>query len=80
MRLTDKQNEIVQNLLERWGRPFITRDTNEIKEATGILYSAKSLANADSLKEGPDGKIRLGRKVIYPSENFFKWFVAKMEM
>ena len=76
--LSEKQEKLVAELEERWGLPYVTRDTEEIRRATGLIYSKKSLANLDSLGEGPAGKFNYGRRVAYPSRAFFEWVVGKM--
>lgn len=50
--------------------PIISRD--HVSEILGGVISAKTLANLDSEGKGPK-RIRVGRKVIYLTDDFLKW-------
>lgn len=51
--------------------PFISRDA--LEKITGGLISAKYLANLDCAGKGPEGRIRIGRKIAYPTPKAIKW-------
>ena len=48
-----------------------TRDVASSK--LGGLLGAKTLANIDNRGEGPDKKIRMGKKVLYERDDFIDW-------
>jgi len=60
---------------EKWSCPFVARQ--EIRVFTGGAVSEKTMANLDSQGEGPEGRFRIGRKVLYPVENLIKWLEAR---
>lgn len=66
-------------LERRWGSPLVSRDQQTLDRATGGLINAKTLANLDSKGMGPRGRLRMGRKVAYPSHEFFVWLVASLK-
>lgn len=51
--------------------PYITRNTLEL--ITGGLITAKYLANLDCAGKGPEGRVRVGRKIAYPTLNAVRW-------
>jgi hypothetical protein len=50
--------------------PVISRD--HVERLLGGIISSKSLANLDSLGEGPK-RMRVGRKVAYRTEDLLEW-------
>ena len=50
--------------------PMISRD--HVEELLGGVISSKTLANLDSLGEGPK-RMRVGRKVAYLTEDLLEW-------
>ena len=59
---------LFSDLAARWPSAFVAR--TEIEKFTGGLISEKYLANLDCGGKGPAGRIRCGRKVVYPIKNF----------
>ncbi|EMG37138.1 hypothetical protein PCS_01974 [Desulfocurvibacter africanus PCS] len=57
---------------------FIARA--EVPTLLGGMVSAKTLANADSQLEGPEGSFRCGRKVVYPKESLLRWLRPRLAM
>lgn len=57
---------------------FIARA--EVSTQLGGMVSAKTLANADSQLEGPEGSFRCGRKVVYPKEALLEWLRPRLAM
>lgn len=43
----------------------------------GFIIDQKTLRNVDSRGDGPAGAIRIGRKVVYNTENLLLWIVQK---
>jgi len=69
--------EILKAGWQNWPAPVVAR--SEISTFTGGLLSSRSLANLDSLKKGPGGKVRLGRNVGYEKAALIKWLSARLE-
>lgn len=64
----------LEELLAAWP-PVLARD--RIAEYTGGLICPKSLANLDSLGQGPSRRVKLGRRVGYPARDFAVWFLER---
>lgn len=69
--------EILEKGWESWPSPVIAR--SEIGTFTGGLIAPRSLANLDSLRKGPGGKVRLGRSVGYEKAALIEWLTARLE-
>jgi hypothetical protein len=65
----------LQGLAHKWPSAIVSRD--EIGRFSGGAVSARYLANLDSKKRGPKGRIRIGRKVAYPVAELVKWLEAR---
>lgn len=66
---------IFQGMAEKWPSAFVAR--TEVPAFTGGLMSEKYQANLDSLGKGPDGAIRVGRKIAYPVKNYVEWLEGR---
>lgn len=65
-----------QKLARNWPSPIVSR--TEIAKFSGGLLTPRTLANLDSLNEGPP-RGRCGRKVFYPVDELVKWLAARSE-
>ena len=54
--------------------PLISRD--HVEKLLGGVISSKTLANYDSLGEGPK-RMRVGRKVVYKTEHLLEWLAQR---
>lgn len=61
----------------RWPSNYVAR--SEVGRFTGGILNPRSMANLDSKKKGPQGRIRVGRKIAYPVENLIAWLEEKAE-
>lgn len=68
---------LFQELAAKWPSAFVAR--TEAEQFTGGLIGEKYLANLDSAGKGPAGRIRCGRKIVYPVTNFIKWLEDRSE-
>jgi len=66
-----KNNVDLSQLAEKWPSAIVSRD--KVEDFSGGAIKAKYLANLDSQGEGPKGRFRVGRKIVYPVRNFVKW-------
>lgn len=64
-----------QLMADQWPSPFVARQ--EVERFTGGIVNHKYLANLDSQGLGPEGRIRVGRKIAYPVREFVKWLEAR---
>lgn len=68
---------IFSELAAKWPSAFVAR--TEAEKFTGGMIGEKYLANLDSAGKGPAGRIRCGRKVVYPVAAFILWLEARSE-
>lgn len=69
---------IFSELAAKWPSAWVARTS--AKEFSGGLISEKHLANLDCANKGPAGRIRIGRKIVYPVQEFIKWLEARSEV
>lgn len=62
---------LFQGLAAKWPSTVVAR--TEVENFTGGLMSEKYQANLDSQGKGPEGRIRIGRKIAYPVNNYIRW-------
>lgn len=60
-----------------WPSPIVSR--TEISKFSGGLLSPRTLANLDSLGDGPP-RGRCGRKVFYPVDSLVAWLEARSKV
>lgn len=65
-----------KDLAQNWPSPIVARE--EIGRFTGGAYRPRTLANLDSLGQGPP-RIRIGRKVCYPIPGLINWLKSRKE-
>jgi len=64
-------SQIFKILVDRWPSPLVCR--TEVEKFTGGAISKEYIANLDCQGLGPDGRIRIGRKICYPTESLARW-------
>ena len=69
---------IFQELATKWPSSWVAR--TEVEKFSGGMISENYLANLDCLGKGPAGRIRCGRKVVYPVAELIKWLEARSEV
>lgn len=69
------EQKIFENMAEKWPSAFVAR--TEVPTFTGGIMSEKYQANLDSRGLGPDGAIRVGRKVCYPVRQYVEWLAGR---
>ena len=70
-------SNLLQQMAAHWPSPIVAR--TEIEKFTGGLISEKYQANLDSAGKGPEGRIRIGRKVAYPVNEYLTWLKERSE-
>jgi len=71
------EKQIIDSLRQQLPK-FVARAA--VPTLLGGMVSAKTLANADSQLEGPEGSFRCGRKVVYPREALLEWLRPRLAM
>lgn len=72
------ERTLLADLAEKWPSSFVSR--GEIKNFTGGIISDRYIANFDSSGLGPAGRIRCGRKIVYPVKELIRWLEARSEV
>lgn len=70
-------SNLLASMADKWPSSLVAR--TEISAFTGGLLSEKYLANLDSAGKGPAGRIRCGRKIVYPVAELIKWLENRSE-
>jgi hypothetical protein len=66
-----------KKLAEKWPSSMVAR--TEIERFTGGIIKEKYLANLDCQGKGPEGRIRIGRKIAYPVDAVISFLEHRME-
>ena len=64
----------LKNMAEKWPSELVSRES--VGQFTGGVLSPKSMANMDSLGEGPES-IRIGRKIAYRVDVLISWLESR---
>jgi hypothetical protein len=74
---TFNRQKLLRELAQRWPSNIVAR--TEIKVFTGGAITEGYIANLDSQGVGPEGRFRLGRKVVYPVECLVAWLESRAQ-
>jgi hypothetical protein len=66
-----RKNIDLSNLAKKWPSGWVSRE--KVSEFTGGALSSGRLANLDSIGEGPPGRMKVGRKIVYPVDDLVAW-------
>lgn len=69
------KNPDLSFLAAKWPSQIVSRD--QVSLFTGGLISPKTMANLDSLGEGPEGRVRIGKKIGYLLDIFIRWLESR---
>lgn len=61
----------LSHLAEKWPSGWVSRE--KISDFTGGALSSGRLANLDSVGQGPPGRMKVGRKIVYPVDELVSW-------
>lgn len=73
-----EQRPDFSSLAKKWPASFVAR--REVEKFTGGIISVKYLANLDCLGLGPKGRVKVGRKIAYPVDEFVSWMEARAKV
>ena len=76
--MESSQTPNLSHLADNWPSPFVARQ--ELGKFSGGILNPKSIANLDSQKKGPEGRIRIGRKIAYPVSSLIKWMESRAKV
>jgi hypothetical protein len=65
------EEKIWEELSKNWPSEFVSR--GEIGVFSGGLLHPRTMANLDSLGQGPKVKVRFGRKIAYEKKSLIQW-------
>jgi len=71
------QKPDLKGLAERWKSAWVARQ--EVDHFTGGVVSEKYMANLDSRGLGPKGRLRVGRKIVYPVGELVLWLEGRAQ-
>jgi hypothetical protein len=63
----------LSEMARRWTSPYVVRSQKDLDRFAGGLLNARYMSNLDSQGKGPKGRIRIGKKVAYPTQNLIEW-------
>ena len=66
----------LQVLKNKWPSAVVARA--QVFAFTGGAYKGTTVANLDSLGEGPPEVVRIGRAVGYPVDSFISWLEQRV--
>jgi predicted DNA-binding transcriptional regulator AlpA len=72
------QKPNLAHLAASWPSPLVSRDN--VEKFTGGIITQKTIANHDSKGTGPQGRVKIGRKVAYPVNAFIEWLESRAEV
>lgn len=65
------ENFDFKTLADKWPSELVAR--REVERFTGGALRARTLANLDSLGQGPSVRLKIGRSVCYPVDVLVAW-------
>ena len=68
------KREFIQSLEAKLPNIICRKDVTKLSDG---LVASKTLANLDSLGEGPEQRFLLNRKVCYPKQAFIDWLLTR---
>lgn len=69
------ENSVYEEMAANWPSDLLPR--TEVKRFTGGIISEKYQANLDSQGRGPEGRFRIGRKVVYTKKSYVSWLKTR---
>ncbi len=72
--MTELQESIMKALIENWPSPIVPR--SRFYEFSGGLIKPKTMANIDSLKEGPP-RLTSRKQALYSTVDAAAWLVKR---
>ncbi len=67
-----------EDMARAWGCPYVARE--ELKRFSGGLLSPRYAANLDAAGRGIEGRIRCGRKILYPAASVCRFLESRSQI
>ena len=64
-------------LAEKWPSAWVARE--KISDFTGGALSPGRMANLDAVGQGPDERLRVGKKICYPVIPLIRWLESRAQ-
>ena len=69
--MTNEKKFDFNELIEKWPSAIVSRQ--EVGKFSGGALNPGTLANLDCQNKGPEGRMRIGKKVCYPAKSLARW-------
>ena len=66
---------LLSDMADKWPSKWISRQS--IGEFSGGILNPRTMANFDTRGLGPEGRVRIGKKVAYPVKEVIRWLEKK---
>ncbi len=67
-----------QCLADGWPSAFVAREL--VHKFSGGILNPRTMANNDWAGQGPEGRVRIGRKIAYPTASLIAWMESRAEV
>ncbi|MGD0822499.1 MAG: hypothetical protein ABSA71_17330 [Desulfomonilia bacterium] len=74
-----RQKPDLSAMKRNWEAPYVVRRQKELDKFSGGILNARTLANLDSKGLGPKGRVKIGKKVAYPTLSLVAWMEERGE-
>jgi hypothetical protein len=68
----------LSSLKDSWSASYVERQ--QVGAFSGGILHPRTMANLDSLGQGPEGRIRVGQKIAYPVSELIAWMESRAEV
>jgi hypothetical protein len=73
--MSEKKSTDLSSLAEKWPSSHVAR--KNISKFSGGMISAGYISNLDSQGQGPSGRIKVGRQIVYEVGLLISWLEAR---
>ncbi|HPR51264.1 MAG TPA: hypothetical protein PLU81_05715 [Deltaproteobacteria bacterium] len=67
----------LKDMADRWPSAYVARE--KLSEFTGGILNPRSVANLDAQGKGIPGRIRIGRKCVYPVNSVIEYLEGRTQ-
>lgn len=71
-------DDLLAQMEQRWPSAIVAR--SEIGKFSGGALSPGHMANMDCLGQGPQGRVRVGKRVCYPVKSLVQWLEQRSKV
>ncbi len=72
------KESVFQCLADGWDSAFVAREL--VDKFSGGILNPRTMANNDCIGQGPEGRVRIGRKIAYPTASLIAWMESRAEV